>query len=523
MSAPALRDEILGGRLARPGCGGLALQGFLRHDRGALAGWFGAEAEALRTDAARLRCRVDGDVAAIDGLIAAQLDAVLHHPRLQRLEGSWRGLAWLVEGVEPGTRLRIRLLSAGWEEIERDLARVVEFDQSALFRHLYENEFGTPGGEPFGLLVVDHELRHVPRPRGAGRSAPVDDVSVLGHLADIAAAAFLPMVLAADPVLLGVDRFEDLALAHDAAAALGDGEHARWRALAARENARFLCVTMPRVLARPRWRSELLAVSGLRYEEHAPAGRHRCWSVAGYAFAATVVRAQAAFNWPADIRGIATDRVGGALVQDLPGEPVVLGAGTRWDRPPLDLALTDRQERALVLAGLMPLNTLPYGDAGFAAVHSMQSRETQSREAGRREMQFREAGAREAGAAWREPSPAAANARIATQVNSMLCASRFAHFIKIIARNLTGASLTAEAIERRLQAWLAGYVNASQSADADSRAKYPLVSGRVGVHALPDRPGSFGCVVHLQPYHQLDDVAATFRLVTEFSATGSRA
>ena len=150
----------------------------------------------------------------------------------------------------------------------------------------------------------------------------------------------------------------------------------------------------------------------------------------------------------------------------------------------------------------MSLNTLPYGDSGFAGVRSMQTREP-----------VREG---------REPTATAANTRIATQINSMLCVSRFAHYVKVIARNLVGASITAEEIEQRLQAWLSNYVNASQSADAESRAKYPLVSGRVAVHALPGRPGSFGCVIHLQPYHQLDDVAATFRMVTDFSAMGAR-
>ena len=506
-AAPALRDEILSGRFARTDWGtdwdAAALQAFLRHDRGALAGWFGAQAAALRGDPVRLRGRVDQDLAAIDRLIAAQLDAVLHHPRLQRLEGSWRGLAWLADGVEPGARVRVRLLAAQWDELDRDFARVVEFDQSALFRHLYESEFGSPGGEPFGLLVIDHEVRHAPRPRAPGGTAPVDDVSLLANVASIAAAAFVPTVLAADPALLGVDRFEDLALSHEPAAALRDDEHARWRVLASREDARFLSVTMPRVLARPRWRAEMLAASGLRYEEHAPEPRHRCWSVAGYAFAAIVVRAQAAFNWPADIRGIATGRIGGGLVQAVPAEAVVLGAETRWDRPSLDLALTDRQERELALCGLMPLNALPYGDLGFAAVQSMQSRP--------------------AAPAWREPAPAAANARISTQVNSMLCASRFAHYIKVIGRDLIGSSLAAEEVERRLQTWLRGYVNANQSADGESRARYPLVSGRVAVRALLGRPGSFGCVVHLQPHHQLDDISAVFRLVTHFSAAGTRA
>jgi type VI secretion system protein ImpD/type VI secretion system protein ImpC len=243
-------------------------------------------------------------------------------------------------------------------------------------------------------------------------------------------------------------------------------------------------------------------MAGLCYEEYAPKPRHRTWSVAGYAFAATVARAQAAFNWPADVRGVSTDRIGGGLVTELTAEPFVLGADTMWNRPPLDLALTDRQEQDLVLAGLMPLNTLPYGDAAFASVHSVQ--------------------ARYADPVGREPTAASANLRLSAQISAMLCVSRFAHYVKVIGRELTGAFLTAPEIERRLQHWLSSYTNASQSPDPDARARHPLVSSRVSVHELSDQPGSFGCVIHLQPYYQLDDVAATFRLVTGFSSAGRR-
>jgi type VI secretion system ImpC/EvpB family protein len=499
-----LRDEILSGHFARSGASSATdLQRFLRDARGALDHWFGAAmTPALARDPDRVRGLLDRDIAAIDALIGVQLDAVLHHPRLQRLEGSWRGLAWMVEAFDPGDRLKTRILSASWREIERDLSRASEFDQSVLFRLLYEGELGRPGGEPFGILALDHELRHMPSARGLSAHPPIDDVSVLASLGSIAAAAFMPIVLGCSPALLGVDHFEDLALSIDIAAALKDDEHARLRMLMKREDSRFLCVAMPRVLARPPWKADARREDGLRYEEYAPEARHRTWSVACYAFAAAVGRAQAAFGWPADIRGVSTDRVGGGLVLDLPAEPIRLGAATAWNRPSLDLAFTDRQEAELVAAGLMPINTLPYGDAAFASVHSFQARDPDT--------------------PGREPTAAAGNRRLSSQINAMLCVSRFAHYVKIIGRELTGAFMTAGEIERRLQSWLAGYTNASQSPDADSRARHPLVSSRVSVQELPGQPGAFGCVIHLQPYFQLDDVAATFRLVTGFATADQR-
>jgi type VI secretion system ImpC/EvpB family protein len=503
--AGPLRVEILAGRIARPGNTDLVsrLAVFLGRDGGALTAWFGPSLAAdLRDDPDRRRGVLNRDIAALDALIAMQLDAVLHHPRLQRLEGAWRGLAWMVERLDPAARVKTRILSASWQDLDRDLAKSIEFDQSALFRLIYENEFGSAGGEPFGLLVIDHEVRHKPEPRGLSEWAPVDDVSVMSALASVAAAAFVPIVLAAAPALLGVDRFEDLALSHDIAGVLDDDEHARWRSLTMREDARFISVTVPRVLARPRWTAFDVHANGLRYDEYAPGPQHRTWSVAGYAFAATVGRAQSAYNWPADVRGVSTDRVGGGLVLDLPAEPFVLGPQTVWNRASLDLALTDKQERDLVMGGLMPLNTLPYGAAAFSAVHSLQARPVDP--------------------PGRPVSPVIANTRLSAQINAILCVSRFAHYIKIMGRELTGAFMTAGEIERRLQTWLSGYTNASQSPGPDERARHPLVSSRVQVQELAGQPGSFGCVIQLQPYYQLDDVSATFRLVTGFAAPGIR-
>ena len=501
--AVPLRLAVLSGALGRPGGQAAArmLCRFLTKATGALSLWFGVDAaERLRADPDLLRGMVDRDIVRLDTVIAAQLEAVLHHPRLQRLEGSWRGLAWMLSGFAGAPRLKARIMSATWDEVDRDVSRAGSFDRSSLFRLIYENEFGHAGGEPFGLLLIDHEVGHRPEGRVAGAARPVDDVAVLQELSGIAAAAFLPMVVAAAPALLGVDGFEALALSQDVAAVMAEDDHARWRNLTEREDARFLCVVLPRVLARPRWSGLARRDGDLWFEEHAPGVRERVWFSAGYAFAAIVARAQARHEWPADIRGIATDRIGGGLVLDLPTEDFVLGSATSWPRASIELALTDRQESDLVAAGLMPLNTLPFGDAGFASVHSLQASTSEG--------------------SGRGPTAAQTNRRLSAQINSMLCVSRIAHYVKIIGRELTGSFVLAADIERRLQAWLSGYTNASQNTDADSRARHPLLSSRVSVHEHPGRPGSFGCVIHLQPYYQIDDVATSFRFITGFTAAG---
>jgi type VI secretion system ImpC/EvpB family protein len=437
--------------------------------------------------------RADRLIAQIDSLIAVQLDAILHHPRVRRLEGTWRGVAWLLRGLDGSAPVRVRLLDLSWNELCRDLERAAEFDQSQLFRKVYEEEFGSPGGEPFGLLVIDHEVRHRSSPE-----APTDDVGALASLSAVAAAAFVPMVVAASPALLQVDGFADLAMAGDLTDPFRASEYARWRTLAGREDMRFIGVVMPRLLARGPWTDDPGRTDGFRYAEYAPGPEQRVWMNAGFGFAAAAARAFTNHAWPADIRGSETDRLGGGLVADLPVEP--FPADPHWFRPPLEVVLTDRQERALADASLMPLSALPFGEqAVFASVRSLQT-------------PLRYIGPK-AGAA-------NANARLSSQINAMLCVSRFAHCLKLRGRDMVGSFRTAEEIERALHEWLQGYVNSNLSSSSELRARYPLAAAEVSVREQPGRPGVFGCTALLQPHFQLDDVSATFRLVTEIVAPG---
>jgi type VI secretion system protein ImpD/type VI secretion system protein ImpC len=436
------------------------------------------------------RLLLDQRIAELDALIAGQLDAILHHPRLRRLEGSWRGLHWLLATLPTpaGPTVKVKLLNLSWAELCRDLERAAEFDQSQLFRKVYEEEFGSPGGEPFGLLVIDHEVRHRPAP-----DSPTDDVNALAQLASVAAAAFAPTVLATSPALLAADDFTDLATAGSLADPFGGPDHARWRTIASREDMRFVAVALPRLLARAPWRDDPARRNGFRYTEDAPGAAERVWMTAGYAFAAAVARAFSAHAWPADVRGSQTDSRAGGLVADAPAE--YFASDPAWFRPSLDVLLTEQQERVLAAAGLMPVSALPFGqEAVFASVRSLQSP------------------ARYSAAA------AKANTTLSAQFNTVLCVSRFAHYVKLIGRRSVGSFRSAEEIEQHLHEWLQGYVNANPASTAEARARQPLAAARVAVRERQGRPGVFGCTIHLQPHFQLDDIAATFRLVTELAA-----
>lgn len=496
---PGLREKVLAGHFfsQKHAEAGTKLADFLHgpSSRGdALKTWFGDGLTALLAKGGdRLRAALDRDIAEIDAAIGEQLDALLHHARFRALEGRWRGLSWLISGIEPGRRIKVRLLPVSWAELCRDFERALEFDQSITFRRIYEEEFGTPGGEPYGLMVIDHPIRHRAAP-----GATTDDVGGLAQLSAVAAAAFMPTVLSLDPSVLDVDTYSDLEGVRDVTAPLRGPEYLRWRSLSTRSDMRFIAITLPRLLARRPWTDEPGRLDRFHYSEHAPTADTRVWMSAGFAFAACAVRAFAENNWPADVRGAEIDRIGGGLVTDLPAEPFASGPPHAWPRKAIEYQFNFRQEHALVDAGLLPVGVLPFGpELVFGASRSMQA---------------------PASYIGTNAAAADANARLSAQINSMLCAARFAHLLKVMGRDMVGAFRTSDEIERQLNSWLQNYVNTNINSTTDSRARFPLIEGSVQVRERLEKPGVFGCTMHLRPHYQLDDVSTAFHLVTELAA-----
>jgi type VI secretion system protein ImpD/type VI secretion system protein ImpC len=528
MTEPALRELVLGGVLARAGQleplarwaawrdqpargrvaahqlardlsgapGVEALHRWLDAEDAALAAlsWFGPQRLAAIAAAPdrmeRLAEMLDRDIVALDALISRQLDAVLRQPRLSRLEGSWRGLAWLVEGFAQERVVKVRLLSARWQELARDLERAVEFDRSTLFRLIYEEEFGSPGGEPYGLIAADYEIRG-----GPGPGHPVDDVTALTHLSGVAAAAFCPMVFPAAPQLFGLESFHEARPSFHFAEALRAPGRARWRSLAAREDTRFLALLLPRTLGRAAWRADGTRADRFRYREQARGAEGRVWTTPIYAMAAVAARAFARYRWPAEIRGAEPgwEAVGG-VVETLPHERFRADPPGAPPRPPLELALTDEQERQVAEADLIALCGLEgLPEASFGAVPTLHRPPRMTTAA------------------------ADANQRLSSQLNSVLCVSRFAHIVKLMGRDMVGSFLDATEVESRLQKWLNGHVSGLLGG-TDVAARYPLRAAQVEVRERPGQPGSYGCTIHLQPHYQLDEVGASFRLVTELTA-----
>ncbi|GAB4182774.1 MAG: type VI secretion system contractile sheath large subunit [Thalassobaculales bacterium] len=485
--APPLRGRVL----AAADRGDSDLDAFLAEPRLAqqLAAWFGP---ALPRDRRRLLALLDRDIAAIDQALREQVDAILQAPRLQRLEASWRGLIWLIGRADEADRVKLKVLTATWAEVCRDLERAIEFDQSAMFEKIHNEGFGIAGGEPFGVLLCDYAVQHRRTP-----DHPTDDVTALAAFAQVAAAAFAPAIFGCTPRLLGLDDFDDLALGVNLASTFQEQEYLRWRRLQESEDARFIGVVLPRVLARlPYGDAGAGRIDGFRFREAraVPDAADFLWGNAVYAFGSVLIRAFQQYSWFADIRGAQRDQVGGGLVDGLPV------AAFPTDRPGValrfstEVAISDRQEQDLSDLGFIPLSRAK--DTPYCVFYSNASLQ--------RPRNY-------------DRSIAAANAKLSSMLQYVMCVARFAHFIKVMGRDRIGMFATAEDCETFFARWLQNYLLGNDDASPEQKARYPLREGNVQVRDLPGKPGHYAMTIHLRPHFQLDQVVSAFKLVTELN------
>ncbi len=437
------------------------------------------------------REQVDRLISLLDRALTRQVNAIMHHPSFQALEARLRGLAYLVTATDGVANVKIKVISVSWKEVCRDLDRATEFDQSHFFNIVYNSEFGMPGGEPYGILIGDFRVGH-----GINPEHGTDDVAALRGIASVAAAAFSPFLMEARPELLQLDAFSDLDILPDMNDAFQSADFMRWQALRGLEDARFLGLLAPRVLARlPLRPYDRKRVDGFMFEERISAdGTGLLWGSPVYAFARIVVRAYAQSGWFADLRGAPQDQEGGGIVTDLPTMSFKTDRPGLAAQPPVEIRLTAAQERAFSDHGLVPVGCAPSTPwLVFNANPSLhRPARTQSRIADE-------------------------NTRIAAMLQYVLCASRFAHYLKVMMRDRVGALGGASAIEAMIGGWLHRHCLGNDDASAELKAKFPLRDASVSVRELPGRPGVLGCVLRLQPHFQLDDVSASFQLVAEVS------
>lgn len=457
----------------------------------ALLAWFGADSPILRMPAERVRAMVDRDIAEIDTLLTAQVNAILHARRFRQLEASWRGVAYLVEQADGVEDVLIRILSASWAELCRDFDRAIEFDQSTLFHRIYNEEFGMPGGLPYGVLVCDYAVNHLRQ--------PTDNISGLSGLSQVAAAAFAPAIIGADPTLFGLETFRELGLPIDMKAAFREKEvYGQWQKLQSMEDSRFLGVVLPRVLMRPPYLDEPVHRFGFRYREDQDGLRldDHCWGNAVYALGAVIIRAYAQYGWFADIRGAQRDVIGGGLVEGLPVPSFATDSEGVALKFPGEVAISDRLEKDLDDLGFVPLNRCK--DTPYLVFYGNQSVQKPG--------QY-------------DTVAATTNARLSSMLRYMFCIARFAHFLKVQVRDRVGSFTTPEKCEDDLQRWLHRYCIGNDDASIQQKARHPLREASVSVRESPGKPGTFLCVIQLRPHFQLDQVFSSFKLVTELAQT----
>ncbi|MEM9587988.1 MAG: type VI secretion system contractile sheath large subunit [Planctomycetota bacterium] len=461
-----------------------------------LAAWLGDDWEhnAKLDSTAAVARRLSADVAVIDGLLNQQLNAVLHHQRFQKLESSWRGLKYLTDRAdqESDPMIQVRVMTATWKELDRDFERASEFDQSHLFKKIYESEFGQAGGQPFTVLLGDYDVH----PR-VSREKPTDDVAILRTISGIAASAFCPFLCAASPEMLDLQSFSELQVTRDHAERLSRTDYLKWNALRETEDARFVGMLLPRILMRGPYADDGSRIDGFPFDEDVadPTSSDYLWGNPIYAYATVLMRAFSEGGWLADIRGLRQDEEGGGLVTDLPSLSFPTDSRDVIPRPVTEVSITDTLERQLSDVGMVSLcDCKDTQMAVFASGQSIQKPKQYS------------------------DLDATANAKISAMLPYIFTVSRFAHYVKVIARDKTGSVTTAKELETILQDWIIDYVTADREASTEIKSRKPLRRAEITVNPDPGRPGSFFCVMHLSPHYELDEMVGSVRLTTRLGS-----
>ena len=415
----------------------------------------------------------------IDALISKQLNEVMHYPEFQKLEASWRGLNYLIQQSETGEKLKIKVLNISKQDLLKDMEKASEFDQSAIFKKVYEHEFGMFGGDAYGALIGDYEFSNHPQ-----------DMSLLEKISQVAAAAHAPFISAASPKLFNWDSFTELGGPRDLAKIFQSVEYAKWKSFRNSEDSRYVALTIPHILMRLPYGRENVPVESFDYEEDVEGTDHSkyLWSNAAYALGVRITDAFAKYHWTAAIRGVE----GGGLVEGLPVHTFKTDEGEVALKCPTEIAITDRREKEFADLGFIPLVHCKGKD--YAAFFSTQT----TNKAKVYDTDF-----------------ANANARLSSQLQYILAVSRFAHYLKSIMRDKIGSFMTCKNAQDFLNRWISNYVLLDDDASQAKKAQFPLREARVDVSEVPGKPGVYKAVAFLKPHYQLDELTISLRLVAE--------
>jgi len=425
---------------------------------------------------------INARISQIDKLLSAQLNEIMHAPEFQKLEGSWRGMNHLVQGSETGETLKLRVMNVSKKDLLKDMEKASEFDQSTLFKRVYEAEFGMFGGSAYGALIGDYEFSNNPQ-----------DLSLLEKISQVAAAAHAPFVSAASSNMFDMDSFTKLGDPRDMAKIFQSVEYAKWKSFRESEDSRYVALTLPHVLMRLPYGEKNIPVESFAFEEDVEGTEHSkyLWGNAAYSLGTRLTDAFAKYHWCAAIRGVE----GGGLVEGLVTHTFETDEGDVALKCPTEIAITDRREKELADLGFIPL--VHCKDTDKAAFFSTQTTNK---------------------AKVYDTDSATANAKLSSQLQYILAVSRFAHYLKAIMRDKVGSFMTKQNVSDYLNRWISNYVLLDDDAGQETKARLPLREARVDVVEVPGKPGVYKAVAFLKPHYQLDELAISLRLVAELPA-----
>jgi type VI secretion system protein ImpC len=428
-----------------------------------------------------LTVTLNNAIAELDRVISRQLAEIMQSPEFTKLEGTWRGLHYLVKNTETSANLKIRVLNASKRELSKDLAKAVEFDQSRMFKAIYEDEFGTPGGEPMGALIGDYEFDN-----------SFEDVQLLQGVSSIAAAAFAPFISAASPRMFGFEDYRELSKPRDLEKIFETKEYAKWRSLRESDDSRFVTLTMPRVLARLPYGPKTITIDEFVFDETGGATNgelahdNYCWMNAAYVMGTRLTDAFAKSGWCTAIRGAEN----GGKVENLPMHVFTSDDGDLDLKCPTEVGITDRRDAELGKLGFLPL--CHYKNTDYAVFFGAQTLHKPK--------------------LYDRPE-ATANAAVSARLPYIMATSRFAHYLKVMGRDKIGSFMEAADCEVWLNRWISNYVNANDAAGEESRAKYPLREAKVTVEEVAGRPGAYNAVAWMRPWLQMEELTTSLRMV----------
>ncbi len=425
---------------------------------------------------------IESMIAEIDKRLTDQVNLVMHHQDFQKLEGSWRGMHYLINNTETDEMLKIKVLNISKKEVHKTLKKFkgTAWDQSPIFKKIYEHEYGLFGGEPFGCLLGDYEFDHSPQ-----------DVEFLNGIAEVSAAAHCPFIAAAAPTLMNMESWQELADPRDLTKIFQTPEYASWRSLRESEDSRYIGLTMPRFLSRLPYGAKTEPVEEFDFEEDVDGAEHTkyTWSNSAYAMAVNINQSFKLYGWCSRIRGIES----GGAVEGLPTHTFPTDDGGVDMKCPTEIAISDRREAELAKNGFMPL--LHKKNSDFAAFIGAQSLQ--------KPFEY-------------DDPDATANANLSARLPYLFATCRFAHYLKCIVRDKIGSFKERDDMEKWLNKWINNYVAANpETASEVDKARKPLAAAEVVVESVEGNPGYYTSKFFLRPHYQLEGLTVSLRLVSK--------